>query len=123
MSFYIQKPNEKEQALIESWAGKDGEPPNMRLAEYGPKDRLGDLGIYSPIATQYRQFIKDGKYFSGHFMFFHRMNAIAYLWNGEYHWYEFGCDHKMQRTAALGRCYNRYTCAVCGFTEDIDSSD
>lgn len=105
-------------------SGASGEiPTNLRIAKFDNRTRLGDLGFWSPSAVEYRQFNHEGKYYSGHLFHFHRGTGVAYLWNGEHNWYEFGCDHKMEHTANLGNCYNQYTCKICGFTENIDSSD
>ena len=35
---------------------------------------------------------------------------------------EAGCSHEMQ-TTNLGRCYNRYSCAKCGYSYTVDSGD
>lgn len=32
------------------------------------------------------------------------------------------CEHEFERTN-LGRCFNRYDCKKCGYSEEIDSSD
>jgi len=37
---------------------------------------------------------------------------------------EITCDsHEWKFEKNLGRCYNRYKCAKCGLTKDVDSSD
>lgn len=43
-------------------------------------------------------------------------------WGGKLRYFTFGCDHDMTITN-IGRCLNRHTCKICGYTTDIDSSD
>lgn len=44
--------------------------------------------------------------------------------NGRVLWWRFGaCLHENQTQRTVGRCLTRYTCADCGYTHDVDSSD
>lgn len=36
---------------------------------------------------------------------------------------EEACKHEKERTTNLGRCFNRYTCLICGRSVEIDSGD
>jgi hypothetical protein len=40
-----------------------------------------------------------------------------------YEAFKCGCEHKFDTIENLGRCYNRYTCSLCGYITTIDSSD
>ena len=109
-------------------------PAGMRKAD---PYNLGLLGSYTPIALEYRQFFKpreensfwpfgDAPCAYGTLSFFHDGTGVAYFWLGtqrNHEWWEFGCNHKMEHTANLGNCYNRYTCTKCGYVDDVDSSD
>lgn len=37
--------------------------------------------------------------------------------------YEITHRHDWKFTANLGRCFNRYTCSICGKVDDVDSGD
>jgi hypothetical protein len=129
--------NEEDEAKIRKWAGESNvPPPNLRPAE-DMNQGLSRFGSYSPEGMEYRQLFRpkdpntywpfgDAPCAYGHYIFFHDRTGCAYLWCGSkigHAWYEFGCDHKMVRTKNLGNCYNRYECSICGYTEDVDSSD
>lgn len=43
-------------------------------------------------------------------------------WKGKLRYYMFGCQHDMTITN-VGRCLNRHTCKICGYSVEIDSSD
>lgn len=81
-----------------------------------------------PRTVEHRQFInpETGKWADWKLFTFADETglAMAACWQtGELFYYAFGCDHKMALVENLGRCYNRYACATCGYAENVDSSD
>jgi len=80
------------------------------------------------IAHQYKQVVLDPDKGQEGVRCFVFIDGGGFALAGEY-WekrlriFRFGCDHEMEFQEQLGRCYRRYRCKKCGYTQDIDSSD
>lgn len=86
-----------------------------------------DFWTYSPFAI-INKTIVEGKRGYINYLCFLFPDGTGYgishnYWEKTIQYVAFGCDHNMKLVENLGRCYNRYTCSKCGFTQDIDSSD
>ena len=88
--------------------------------------------IYAPRAIEYRQLsppvnTPSGKVYELRLYTYYDDTGLAIavaIASRRVAYFSFAvCEHDMRHTKKLDNCLNRYTCAKCGYANDIDSSD
>jgi len=120
---------------IEMVYGNHELPPNFREVDEQEFVNNAMRRIYNPQRMEYRQVkLTQTAYGSTRevttgltLQWYHngRGDAILLDWHEKRaRFFLFAeCEHEMRHVTKLGRCFNRYACSKCGYTEDVDSSD
>ena|SRR3990172_721485 len=115
------------------WGQFNDFPPNWRkLTE--KEFAQSHFSSYTPEFVDFRQMMrfpfdsssKDESYVVAHLYFMHDNCGYAMsadYWKGKVSYYKFGCEHDMVHISNDGRYLNTYKCSICGYVNQVDSSD